>query len=289
MRIFLAIIFFGTIGWFNFRIWENNKPVEYPSKTAIENSLTRGIEWIDVHRSEVLSEENPMLWWMLKSSADLTGNQVITELYNEYKTRYLNPGLHNVWSHLFLEDSKAPVVLSLLNQLPRYNLLFLYGSTCNEILGQVSEVKEQLSPSFCDSHLLTPACVTHQLMGFRFLQKRQCGNPKDISTAISLLQDRLVTQLSWDFRLVDVYIQRVMMLVDTSARERVKPVWIKRVLSAQESDGGWSGFEPLFHLSKDTSAGFSARVISIDRNQSNFHATAQGVLLMSLLLTESTH
>ena len=283
------MIFFIIAGWICFQLWQNNKYVEYPNRSTVQHSLSSWISWLDSHRSEILSDSNPMLWWMLKESATLTENSTLIGLYEDYKVRYLDSSPNNVWSHLFYKDSIAPLNPMRLQNFPGYNIFFLYGASCSSSLGREMAVTEQLSPSFCDNHLFSPACATHQLMGFRFLQRRQCGNQKDTSEAINSLQNRLVSQLSWDFRLVDVYLQRVLMLVDSGAHERVKPIWIKRVLSEQNSDGGWSGFEPLIPLSKDLSIGFTftSKVIGIDRDQSTFHPTVQGVLLMSLLLSAS--
>jgi hypothetical protein len=264
LPMYFATIFFVIFGWICFQSWQNNKSAEPPNRSVVESSLNNGISWLDSHRSEILSDENPMLWWMLKESSILTGNPILLGLYDEYKVRYLDSSPNNVWSHIFYKDSIAPLNPSLLNNLPSYNLLFLYGASCSSRLGRDTAVTEQLSPRFCDNHQFSPACVTHQLMGFRFLQRRLCGNQKDTSEVIYSLQDRLVTQLSWDFRLVDVYLQRVLMLIESGAHERVKPIWIRRVLSAQNSDGGWSGFEPLISLTKELSVGFSARVMSID-------------------------
>ncbi len=280
------ISFFVMGGWIFFELWQNNKSVEPPNRIAVESSLNNGISWLNSHRSEILNDPNSMLWWMVKESATLTGNPILNGLYDEYKVRYLDSILNNVWSHIFYKDSIAPLNPLLLKNLPDYNLFFLYGASCSSSLGREPVVTEQLSANFCDDHLFSPACATHQLMGFRFLQRRKCGNQTNTSESIASLQNRLTSQLSWDFRLVDVYLQRVLMLVDSGAHERVKPIWISRVLSGQDSDGGWSGFEPLIPLSKELSLGFSARVMSVDRNQSNFHTTAQGVLLMSLLLSE---
>lgn len=97
-------------------------------------------------------------------------------------------------------------------------------------------------------------------------------------------------------------LQRVLKkLVDSGARDRVKPVWAKpawlrRVLDAQTADGGRSGMQPLLPLGDgggwaSTSGDGRAPHLFIGFNQrgagepcANFHTTAQGVLLLSLLL-----
>ena len=198
---------------------------------------------------------------------------------------YLDISPNAAWSHLFYAKSTAPLNTWQLESIPNYNLFFLYGLSCNADLAGSTIIKEQLRPEFCNAHLLSPACVTHQLMGFRFMQRRDCGDSEDVRNAIAVLQNKIITQLTWDPRLVDVYLQRVLMLEDSGASERIKPIWIARILSAQDTDGGWSGFQPLLPLGGELAAGFSARGVSLDRRRPDFHATAQGVLLMSLLLS----
>ena len=280
--LLLAAVFFGS-----YQLWQNNKKVDYPQRYELEKSLKKGIGWLDHNRTDILNEANPMLWWMVKESADLTHDLALIDLYGQYRARYLNVNPYNAWLHLFYTDSTAPLSSGQLENLPNYNLFFLYGLSCNADLGRSSIIQEQLRPEFCNAHLLSPACVTHQMMGFRFMQRRDCGNSEDVRKAIIVLQDKVVTQLTWDFRAVDVYLQRILMLQDSGASERIKPVWIARALSAQDSDGGWAGFQPLFPLGSELSVGFSGRGVSVNRKRSDFHATAQGVLLMSLLLSNS--
>ena len=87
--------------------------------------------------------------------------------------------------------------------------------------------------------------------------------------------------------MVDVYLQRVLMLENSGVSRRTKPIWIARILAAQDSDGGWSGFQPLIPLRGELAAGFSARGVGVDRRRPDFDATVQGVFLMSLLLSHA--
>ncbi len=267
-------------------IWQNNREIDYPQQKEFERSLASGIKWLDNHRTEILDDANPMLWWMVKRSAELTGDKRLGNLYADYRGKYLG-NARNAWLPLF--DAKVRVSMQLweLEGLPDYNLLFLYGVSCNAELAKVQSVQAQQGVSFCDSKPFSPACVTHQMMGLMLMRDRGCGDQNEVNSAISKLQDKVVLQLTWDIRLVDVYIQRVLMLVDMGNSARVKPVWMQRVLDVQGSDGGWTSFQPIVPVWQNMALGFSGRGVGIEANQSNFHATAQGVLLMSLLLDRS--
>lgn len=73
----------------------------------------------------------------------------------------------------------------------------------------------------------------------------------------------------------------------TGAQDQVKPIWIQQILNHQLTDGGWSDFNALFKLGNNKSVGFSSRIISIGSEKSTFHATAQGVYLLTWLINEN--
>jgi len=280
--VFLLLCLFA-----GYQLWQNNKVVEYPDKVRLKESLDLGIAWLEEHRDEVLATNNPILWWMVKESAELNHDATLGGLFLAYKARHLDTNPMNPWLHMFSLDSSAPVRAAELQNLPDYNVLFLYGLSCSGELAKTDTIKQQLAEDFCYTHhhVLSPVCTTHQMMGVRFMQRRQC----DVALAseiVNVLQDRIVTQLTWDFRVVDAYLQRVLMLVDSGAVSRVKPIWLTRVMEAQGKDGGWSDFRTIIPLGSEYAIGFSRHVVGLGREQANFHATAQGVLLMSLLLSQ---
>ncbi|MGD8843757.1 MAG: hypothetical protein PVJ83_09815, partial [Gammaproteobacteria bacterium] len=108
-----------------------------------------------------------------------------------------------------------------------------------------------------------------------------------LKNSIESLQKRLHTQLSLDPRVVDVYMQRVLMLVESGAAASVKPVWLQRLIDAQQPDGGWSSFMPLIPVGGGRYIG-TQRLLTISTPKSDFHMTAQGVLLFALLTTPQT-
>jgi hypothetical protein len=119
-------------------------------------------------------------------------------------------------------------------------------------------------------------------MGVRLAQRRGCFEPDVARQFVSTLQEKVVNQLVWDPRVVDVYIQRVLMLAESGMKQKIKPVWLQRVLDAQLTDGGWDNFYHLFPINRAYYVGITY-MPTIRPRKSNFHATAQGVLLLSLL------
>jgi hypothetical protein len=217
-------------------------------------------------------------------SAELTGDPRLESLFAEYKQRQVDSNRTGIWGHWFSRYNLTPVVFTEIAHFPDYNLFFIYAAACDAELANLDIIKRQQEARFCsDVHPISPACVTHQLMGVRMMLERGCGEPEAVRTLMSELQDKVVRQLTWDPRVVDVYLQRVLMLADTNAIARIKPIWIRRVLDAQHSDGGWGQMQMLIPLPSNRAIGFNARGLGVDAVASDFHATAQGVLLLSLL------
>jgi hypothetical protein len=283
--IFFLLLFFFSLGlcvaW---KLWKNNHTVSFPEQQKIEASFILGVAWLEKNHDTILADENPMLWWMIKRSAELTQNSTLLQFYAEYKQRYLDSNPRNVWAYLFESRANAFVDPQQLEHLPGYNQLFIYGSSCDSLLAQDPAITAQLTQHFCDNQLFAPTCLTHQLTGLRIALQNQCGDTDKLRETISQLQERIVNQLTWDFRLVDVYVQRVWVLLESGVGGRVKPIWIQRVLMMQSTDGGWSGFEPVVPISSQQALGFSSKGVGVGRQESNFHTTAQGIYLMSLLL-----
>ncbi len=290
IRWFLTLIvtlFFLVILYFGYQLWLNNRSVDAPSHQLVSASLEKSIRWLMANRDSILDVENPMLWWFLKESADITRDVRLNELFSNYKKRYLDPNPRNVWWHLFDTNSKAPITMWQLEQLPDYNLYFIFGATCDPVLGKEINIRHQNDPALCAYHHLRSSCVTHQLMGARFAQRRNCYISEISNELVLALQKKIVSQLVWDPRVMDVYTQRVMLLAESGASESIKPVWLQRILDAQLSDGSWGDFYPVIPVGRGYHVGFVWRGLVVKQSKGDFHATAQGILLMSLVTSGS--
>ncbi len=263
-------------------LWNNNRTVAAPDQARLNTSLENGIRWLSAHRTNILSTNNPMVWRMVQQAGDATDDARLQTLFANYAERYLENRSGNIWRPLFYPKSWVPIRFEDIAGFPYYNWHFLYASSCDRDLAKVPEIAAQNDPAFCDRYPLRPACVTHQMMGLRLLQRSECGNQAELSNSIEVLQRRIHTQLTWDPRVVDVYMQRVLMLVESGARGLVKPVWLQQLVEAQQADGGWASFMPLVPLGENRFLGIT-RLPRIMTPKSDFHMTAQGVLLFALL------
>ena len=263
---------------------KNNRALEFIDKHAVSESLEQSIQWLVNNEEKILDDNNGMLWWMLKRSAEITRDYRILKLYKAYKAKYIDGNPNNVWRALFIPYSNINLNRYDLRAFPDYNLYFLYGLTCNKDYAKREIIQKQMRTDFCPTeHPISPACVTHQLMGLQFRIMRQCGNKDAMLSQSRELQDMIFKQLQWDIRVVDVYLQRVLMLIDTGASERVKNQWVQNILNQQSADGGWGPYQSLIEIGGDKAIGFYGKGIKIVKPKTNLHATAQGVLIMSLL------
>ncbi len=282
---FLVSVLIGLLAWYASLLWQNNQTVEVTDRLSLSASLEKAIDWLEANQADVEKEHNPILWWMLKQSAETASNQRLTAFFQGYKERDLDSQPLNLWSPMFYPSAYVKIPsIEQLDFLPYYNLLFLYGLSCNRELESEPEIHRQLQPGLCSMHFLHPRCVTHQMMGVRFMQRSRCVNSAQLERLVRELQDMVVSEMIWDPRVGDAYIQRVMMLLDSGAADRVKPVWVQRILEAQNTDGGWGDLDPIVKLPGGRVFGFTSLLPSIGMQHSDFHATAQGIWLVSMLL-----
>ena len=103
---------------------------------------------------------------------------------------------------------------------------------------------------------------------------------------IDELQGMVAMRQSLDVRVDDGYLQGVMALAATGGYDRIKPAWVRNIMAAQRPDGGWEDFKPWLPISASRYVEISRVGITVQDRESTFHATAQGVLLFSLLLNQ---
>lgn len=267
-------------------VWNNNRPVAEPSQQDIAASWEKSVSWLMNNREAILRDQNAALWWMIGQSAEVSGDSRLQALFAEFQIGFSEARGGSVWRAFFSPAAfwgvdTPPSVYSGYGDYQQY---FLFSLTCAKKMAQDPMIVAQHATNFCaKSHPVSPACVTHQLMGFRLQQRIGCDRLPGLEEKVAALQRTIENQLTWDPRVVDVYLQRVVMLVDSGASERVKPRWVQRILEAQLPDGSWSNLQPLVPIGGGRYVGFDAKLAGVGPVRASFHATAQGVWLTSLL------
>lgn len=263
-------------------VYNNNIDTAQPSRETLNSALDKATSWLHQNKSAIMANHNPALWWMLKEASLISDNEKLKTTYKNYKYSYLDLVPNNVWTPYFDEHYTPPLPdISFLIKLHDYQLFFIYALSCNTALKEDPIIQKQFDPDFCSNHFLHPRCVTHQQMAVRFLNKKQCGDHKDLANA---LLETITQEITYDFRVTDSYIQRALMLTDSD--RPLKPVWISKILKAQMKDGGWADFYPIIELG-NTRIGTTSTRPSKAPKASDFHATAQAIWLIAMLLDDT--
>jgi hypothetical protein len=266
--------------------WQNNRPAPLPSAAIVNTSWENSVEWLMAHREQILEDHNPILWWMLGESVAITGDPRLSKLFREYREDYARNYPNDIWEVIFTPGLYRGTAFrpSVYHALDDYQQYMVYTAACSADMAEDPLIAAQNNPDFClhGIQLTRPACTTHQLMGFRLAQRSGCGFT-ELDTAAVQLKRTIRNQLSLDPRVVDVYIQRVLMLVESDDRDEVSPRWLQRIVEAQLPDGSWSDEQPLVPLGGDRYLTFTRIGFGIGTPQGTFHASVQGMWLMSLL------
>ena len=270
----------------------NRARVAALTPTEARASFDRASAWIQRNREATLRESNPMLWLFVRDASRLAGDAQLEALANTYQEQSARDNLSRFFFDSSGRDQARSARLDLSGWPDAYQALFAYGITCNGPLRFDPAVEQMLSPAACEAGhawLRNPWCRTHQLMGLRFVQKNHCNPEEETARTIGTVQDGILSELRWDYRVEDAYLQKVWTLIESGRRSEVEPVWVRRILEAQEADGGWTGADVITPLPGGQAlfweGGMRPRTGPIPR--SNFHATAQGLYLMALLLPRS--
>lgn len=274
-----------------------NRDVPAPSASQWQLSHQRSVQWLREHESEVLRDGNAALWWMLQTAAQTTNDPYLVDLVARATVlHYPRPERTSPWKRLV--HPQAEVVAGLVNtaQLEPYQRFFYHAATCVPVALADGDTRVFLSQNTCRPQwravaMQDPVCSTHQLMGIALIKRMSCPRPDALPDLEQSLRADIAQQLTWDVQVRDAYIQRVLTLVWLGGSDRVKAVWLTRVLAAQGADGGWSGGrqvpEWLSYLQPNalraalSGAGFKNSAQT--PYPSEFHATAQGILLSALL------
>jgi hypothetical protein len=272
---------------FAWQVVLNNGTAEPLRRADIKPHFDHAVQWLDRNYTVVENIDNPILWWMIGQAAQNTADVTLTRIYNTYISNHQHNRAPGLWTPMFdeLYRPRVPDIL-MLDYMHPYQQFFVYSLSCDHNLEIEPVIQAQMRPGFCGMHYLHPRCITHQLMGLRFMQRYECGNDELVADTIAQLQAEVRSELFWDFRVGDAYIQRVTMLMDTGAYDWVKPVWLRRILEAQNSNGSWDDLYPLIPLPDGRYLGLSSTKPVIGDETPNFHTTAQATWLLSMLLEQ---
>jgi hypothetical protein len=210
---------------------------------------------------------NPALLHMLVDAGEMAGEDNLKQLALAIQSTA--PG--GWWSRMVDPRFAAPPPAALVG-LQEYQQWILHGLGCDQLPIAPEAQRRLLLPDAYRTGRLT-----HQLLALYFYG-RYCANGPIADQARALmprLAERIAQEAALDFRLTDLYLQRIVCLLLAGRIDLVRPRWVERVLAAQQTNGGW----------KYSWYGWDSRIFRfhLARQPTSAHATAQGLWLTSLI------
>lgn len=285
--IFILNIVIATC--FGYAVYSNNCCTSKIDIQALKLAHEKSVAWLVENEKSYNHRHNPALWNLLKKTIVISKHAELKTIFDRYLLLYGREYQTHPLGFLVNGYSRADYNHADLTIYPDYNLLWMYAYSCDSTLAHMQVIKEQLKIDFCTKqHPLSPVCKTHHVMGLNYFSGSRCENQQQIDTMLTALLTDLERQIFFDFRVIDVYLQRVMLLYENNHTNNLNPRWVERIINAQNDDGGWGNFFPLLSVGKNSAIGIGAKSISVSKQHSNFHATTQGAYLTAMVLQHNS-
>jgi hypothetical protein len=156
-----------------------------------------------------------------------------------------------------------------LQELGEYQRWILHGVAPNDVLLSPKELEDMFSP---DKYRTGKA--THQLFAL-YLYRKSKGSTPEIERLMRKIEERIAGEAAIDFRVTDLYLQRLAFLLAAGRPDLIQPRWIERTMAAQQTDGGW--------LQSWHGWSRTPYLFSFGAEQPSAHATVQGMWISYML------
>ena len=120
-----------------------------------------------------------------------------------------------------------------LQGLEEYQRWILHGAAPNDVPLSPKELEDMFSP---DKYRTGKA--THQLFALYFYRKSRGSTPQ-LDRLMQKIEERIAWEAAIDFRVTDLYLQRLAFLLAAGRPDLIRPRWVERAFTAQQIDGGW--------------------------------------------------
>lgn len=277
--------------------WLASRPAEPVTKEALIASRQRAMQWLHAHEDRVLADGNTALWWMLQDAGRRSGEIDLQNLTRKaLAIHFSGSNQMEPWRRMLEPRAQINAHAQGLAKLEDYQRFFHHSLTCQPLSlkeGDTSQflVRDMCAPMFLKVTLADPVCTTHQLFGLVFIRQTGCTGVPPLDGLENELLNDVRLQLTFDPLVRDPHIQRLLMLALHGRSDEIRPIWLQRMLQAQESDGGWLGRSYIPELPEWLQPHY-LRDLFVKKRSNNgehpsdgfdFHATAQAILLLTIL------
>jgi hypothetical protein len=114
-----------------------------------------------------------------------------------------------------------------------YQRWIMHGAAPDDVPLSAKELEDMFSPN---KHRTGTA--THQLFAL-YLFRRSKGSSADLDALMNVIERRIAWEAAVDFRVTDLYLQRVAFLLAAGRPDLVQRRWVEIIVAAQQDDGAW--------------------------------------------------
>lgn len=263
LRFHLYALLFG-LALFAAGIAGNNFSVGKPSESEFHARLDRSMRGSTDWMAGQPVESNAYLLYMLRDCVEMSKEQNLVALLERsapllagtYLARIIDPNAPFLAPPSELAASSA------------YERWIVHAISRGEYALSPEDTAAMFEPGKART-----GTATHQLFSL-VLYRRYMGSTPALDRLIRHISLRIAQEAAIDFRVTDLYLQRIAFLLAAGQADLVKPRWVERAIAGQDASGGWFlgwyGWQP-------TPYKFGWE------DSPNSHATSQGLWLAYIL------
>jgi hypothetical protein len=185
-----------------------------------------------VNQEGVALLSNPALMHMVADCARASGDPRLQSLATSYFHMVSTPYW---WGRLVDPSSRFERPPDdYLRDLEQYQRWFMHAMAPGEYPLSAEDRVDMFSP---DKY--RTGNLTHQLFALYFYRNFNGATP-NLDRLIRRISVRIASEAAIDFRVTDLYLQRIAVLLAVGQLDLVKRRWVERALAAQQPNGGWS-------------------------------------------------
>lgn len=273
----LALLAFGAA------LLDNNVSICRPSRAQfnenLDHALAGSTDWaLNQYRQSATGNSstaegrslvsNSATAYMLMDCASLSGDPRMKALGSSFMEAWKVES--SVWGRM-VDPAKQITAPSdrELQDLGEYQRWILHGAAPNDVLLSPRELEDMFSPN-----KYRTGKATHQLFAL-YLYRKSKGSTPEIERLMRKIEERIAGEAAIDFRVTDLYLQRLAFLLAAGRPDLIQPRWIERTMAAQQADGGW--------LQSWHGWSRTPYLFSFAAEQPSAHATAQGMWISYML------
>jgi len=218
-----------TLGIFALALINNNWTPRKPSRETflrrLDQASREATGWVLANGLE----DNYYLLYVLLDCSRMTGELPLAQFVARSAALASDRSLER------LIDPGASYVQppeSYLSHLANYQLWTLYAISRKEFALSEEERTNMFAPG-----KYRTGKATHQLISLVVYRQFNGATP-ELDAVIRRISERVAQEAALDFRITDLYLQRIASLLAAGQPDLVRPRWVERALNAQQ-DGGW--------------------------------------------------